>query len=323
MSCFNSSRWLNDAIFSVTEQTFRDFEFIIVNDGSTDDSLEIINQFACHDTRIVVISKQNSGLADSLNVGIQYARGEWIARLDSDDICEPTRLEKQLNRAKENLSLVFIGSGLTIIDEFGIPAETYLYPERHASLLKNLYSGQMFPPHSSAFFRAKNVRDVGGYRTRIKRAEDCDLWLRLAEVGELGCIKEPLVRVRKHADQISHDNSGKRQIIDAHIAMISYWLRRSNAPDPIIADEYVFESFYNWVEARLIEERLFDFIDYVRNVKAILKRVFKHQDAIFELTKTLMSKPIFFSHYVSVRFFGRITSRRLAREWILKDYSRI
>lgn len=87
MSVYNGERWLAESIESVLNQTFTDFEFLIVNDGSTDGSGEIINRYAEQDSRIHVFDKPNTGLADSLNYGIARAKGEWIARIDADDVC--------------------------------------------------------------------------------------------------------------------------------------------------------------------------------------------------------------------------------------------
>ena len=120
MAVYNGERWLAESIQSVLEQTFTNFEFIIVNDGSNDCSLQIINQFSKKDSRIRVYNKKNSGLADSLNYGIAEARGEWIARIDADDICSLERLQKQIECVRLNTDLVLVGSGLVIIDENGI-----------------------------------------------------------------------------------------------------------------------------------------------------------------------------------------------------------
>src|SRR2546430_2514522 len=97
MSCYNATRWLHEAIHSVLVQTHDKFELILVDDGSTDETWNIIQSYRDRDQRIVAISKKNTGLADSLNVGIARAKGAWIARLDADDLCEPTRLEEQLD----------------------------------------------------------------------------------------------------------------------------------------------------------------------------------------------------------------------------------
>ena len=185
MSCYNAEKWLNSSVSSVLNQTFTDFEFIIIDDGSTDDTLKRIHDFARNDSRIVVLSKSNTGLSDSLNIGIRMAKGHWIARIDADDIFEPMKLEKQVQVIENNSNLVFIGTGLTIIDEFGRKLNTYCYPKSHILLKRNLITARKFPPHASAMYKTSAVQKLGGYRGRISKAEDADLWLRLSEVGEL------------------------------------------------------------------------------------------------------------------------------------------
>lgn len=318
MSCYNGARWLAEAIDSVLGQTLGDFEFIIVDDGSTDNSLEIIRRFATQDARIVVIIKPNTGLSDSLNVGIQHARGEWIARLDADDLCEPRRLEKQLAKTRENSRLVFIGSGLLIIDENGGALKTYRYPSRHTLLVRNLTTLQKFPPHSSAFYRTDVVRSIGGYRNQLRRAQDCDLWLRLSEFGQLDAIDEPLVRIRKHSDQISHDESGRRQKIDARAAIISYWIRRHGFSDPIAADDEAFEAFSTWVESRLDQKRLFELFDYIARIKMNIAVMYKSPSALLATTRHIVSKPSLLLGLLRVRLYGEMAPRQLAIEWMKK-----
>lgn len=316
MSCYNAARWLDESINSVLNQTFKDFEFIIIDDGSHDETLKIIRQFAEYDARIVVIAKPNTGLADSLNVGIQMARGKWIARLDADDICEPTRLEKQIDLARLNTRLVFIGSGLTEIDQYGNSLKVYRYPSRHTSLLKHLRKVRKFPPHSSAFYRAETVRAVGGYRTRIRRAQDWDLWLRLSEAGELACLDEPLVRVRKHADQISHDESGRRQKIDSRVAITSYFLRQYGIADPVGSDDMKFNSFRTWIEKRLEDEGLFAFESFRLQLRTLLKDSTNSLASVLNMISVALRSPAFMWHLMQQRLVGENLSRRLAREWI-------
>lgn len=315
MSCFNAARWLDEAINSVLNQTFTDFEFIIVDDGSVDNTLELIHGFSTADPRIVVIKKPNSGLSDSLNIGIQAARGEWIARLDADDICEPTRLERQIVLASTNSNFVFIGSGLTIIDDVGNKLNIYSYPSCHAALLQHLRTARKFPPHASALYRTKIVRDLGGYRSRIHRAEDWDLWLRLSEVGELACLSEPLVQIRKHPGQISHSEGGRRQIVDSWLATVSYWLRHFNAVDPVDADDAKYNSFSAWIKVRLKEEGLFELLAHKDRLKSFaIKSPF---DAI-RLIGACMSRPFFTLRLIQGRFIGESLAHRLALEWIEK-----
>ena len=179
MSCFNSDKWIAEAIQSVLSQSFTDFEFIIVNDGSTDNTLQILNHFMKLDSRILVLSKSHTGLADSLNYGLKKARGNWIARIDADDICEPLRIEKQYNLAVSNSNLVYIASNAITVGADGRFIKEYRYPSNHKSLISNLTYGKMFPAHSSAFLRLDAVRLVGCYRKRIIYAQDADLWFRL------------------------------------------------------------------------------------------------------------------------------------------------
>lgn len=319
MACYNGARWLAEAIDSVLEQTCGDFEFIIVDDGSTDNSPEIIQRFAVQDSRIVVITKPNTGLSDSLNVGIRQARGEWIARLDADDVCEPSRLEKQLAKARENSDLAFIGSGLLIIDENGVALKAYRYPSRHALLVRNLTTLQKFPPHSSAFYRTDAVRSIGGYRNQLRRAQDCDLWLRLSELGQLAAIDEPLVRIRKHSEQISHEESGRRQLIDSRTSIISYWIRRHGFSDPITADGEAFETFSAWVENKLDQKRLFECFDYIARIKMNIAVMYKSPTALLATTKHIVSKPSFLLGFLRARLHGEMTPRQLAIEWMKKS----
>jgi len=315
MSCYNGSRWLESAINSVLYQTLLDFEFIIVDDGSTDNSLDIIKHYAGRDPRIIVLAKSNTGLTDSLNRGIEIARGEWIARLDADDICEPTRLEIQLSVARNKPDVVFIGSDLIIIDENGNKLKYYHYPVSHKSLLRNLRSSRKFPPHSSAFFRADVVRSIGGYRPRIKMSQDEDLWLRLSEVGQLASVNEKLVRIRQHGDQISHDKSGRRQRIYSNVALTSYWLRNYGMDDPVSADGKIFEEFSNYIKEIMDEEQLHDYMDYISGVKFCLENIRWHPTDIISAAEYIFSRPLFVFKYMHISIFGKKIAQKAARDW--------
>lgn len=317
MSCYNAERWLAESIESVLSQTWRDFEFILVNDGSTDATADIIAQYAEADRRIVPVSKRNTGLADSLNTGIAHARGTWIARLDSDDLCEPNRLALQWRCAAKNAELVFIGTGLVLIDEHGRRSTVHRYPTTHLRLLANLITARKFPAHSSAFFRTEAFRRVGGYRPRIRRAEDWDLWLRLSEVGELTCVEEPLVCIRKHASQISHDEGGLRQIVDLRVAIVSYWQRRAGQPDSVEGSREGFEKFWNWVHEQIDADGIF--------ARESVRNGMKQAAGRFGFSRLGYTARFVLSHPSSVaalgweRFFGSSLPRRLASEWMRSD----
>lgn len=252
MSCYNARRWLREAIESVLTQTFRNFEFLIVDDGSTDDTWAIIREYAGKDSRIVPIQKPNTGLADSLNVGIAHARADWIARLDADDLCEANRLAEQLRFVRQNPEVVLLGSGFTEIDEDGRVIKKHAYPCSHKALVRHLERLMRFFPHSSALYRTAVVRKVGGYNGRIKRSEDSRLWLELADIGKLSCLPLALVRVRKHGGQVSLDDFGKRQLFDATAACVCQFLQRMGRRDPSkseVAGDW--QRFLAWIEDRV------------------------------------------------------------------------
>jgi len=322
MSVYNGQRWLREAIESVMAQTFTDYEFIILNDGSTDRSLEIMKEFAHRDSRIVVVNKSNTGLADSLNCGIAQAKGNWIARIDADDLCLPERLKRQYDLACSDSQLVLIGTGFVLTDNEGRSGKEYRLPVSHERLLIKLFSQGEFFPHSSAFYKTEVVRKIGGYRPRIKRAQDYDLWLRLSEEGRLACIDAPLVKIRKHEDQISYDEKGRRQFVDAHVALLSYWLKRKGAIDPVSDEvpEEVFLEFRQWVDTRLQQSGLVADFDFLQELKCSLMS--KKPKPCLRLVMRLLFHPSFLWRYLKRRWLGEGLIPRLAEEWIrinLKD----
>jgi len=315
MSVYNSERWLAESIESVLNQTFTDFEFLIVNDGSTDESGAIINRYAGQDSRIRVFDKPNTGLADSLNYGIAHAKGEWIARIDADDLWMSDRLKKQMEVAQSTEHIVLIGTGLTLIDDKSTPLRAYRYPQQHETLLQSLTSGGKFFAHSSALYRTKSVRDVGGYRARVLRAEDHDLWLRLSEVGRLYCIEAPLVQIRKHSDQISHDENGQRQLIDFHVAMVSHWLRRAGQIDPVNASLEEFEAFHVWVRERIRDEGVFSKAGLVIEIKRALARSRSLRKPLV-LSRYVLRHPFLVTRWLLGRFISSNLPRKLAAVWV-------
>lgn len=200
MSVYNDGKYLNDCINSILSQSFDDFELIIVNDGSTDDSSEIIRSF--DDDRIKIFDKDNSGLTSSLNYGLKYCQGDWIARIDGDDICEVDRLFYQLQYAESGVAV--IGSRARLIDGNGkyIDSNTEV-PLTHAKILKSILNSKLSLSHPATLINKKLMLEVGGYDERFIVAQDVDLWLRLSKVGMLLNVDKELIKLRKHGDNIS------------------------------------------------------------------------------------------------------------------------
>lgn len=319
MSVYNGERWLEDSIKSVLEQTHGDFEFIIVNDGSKDASLDIIKSFAKKDRRIHIIHKQNTGLADSLNVGLNKARGKWIARIDADDLCNPSRLAIQYAMAQSKKEVVLIGSGHTQIDYFGQAGKLIFYPANHRKLVKRLRAVKPFFGHSSAFFRTELAKSLGGYRTRFKRAQDYDMWLRMSELGEIACVQDSLVRIRQHTDQISHDEGGMRQLVDARVALISHHIRQGGFHDPAAEESSneEFETFFQFVKNGIEQHKLIEFRHFINEVKVVFGRV-SFGDAS-KFLRLIAGSPQHLFRYVKQSLFGEEIAVKLLKEWVNRD----
>src|SRR5690606_35037800 len=141
-----------------------DFEFIIVNDGSTDRSEAIVKEFAGRDARIRLISRPNTGIVRALNDGVAAARGKYIARIDSDDLADPHRFELQVARMEAEPALAALGSGSIAIDEAGRRLGQYPTPLTHEQIEAAHLQGASSIHHPAVMMRTEAVRDVGGYR---------------------------------------------------------------------------------------------------------------------------------------------------------------
>ena len=203
MTVFNGSKYIRDTIDSVLSQTFVDFEFMIIDDCSIDDSIEMIKSY--NDNRIQLIeNKNNIGQSASLNLGLKLAKGEYIARIDQDDICMACRIEKQVKFLNSNLEVAVVGSYYTYIDSDGNLLGYKKLPVNSDSNLLYIITGHNPLIHPGVLFRKKVIEEVGGYNEEYMPSEDIDLWLRLYQNG-YNCdnIPEHLTCIRKHLDQSS------------------------------------------------------------------------------------------------------------------------
>jgi glycosyltransferase involved in cell wall biosynthesis len=203
MSVFNGSKYINDSIDSILNQTFKDFEFIIIDDGSTDDSLEKIKSY--NDSRIVVISRENKGLVYSLNQGISIAKGKYIVRQDADDISSPTRFEEQFHILTNNPKLILVGSSIYTIDEESKTKNMHKVLINNPELKQELIIRSPFA-HGSTMFKKSLFITAGGYKSNEWPTEDYGLWLRMAEYGDFFNIDSPLYKYRENSLSISNLN---------------------------------------------------------------------------------------------------------------------
>lgn len=210
MPAYNAEKYIGEAIDSVLQQTFGDFELVIVNDGSTDGTEQVIRAY--QDERIVLINQLNSGVAAALNTGLNYARAPYIARFDADDVCYPQRLEKQYNFLQHNPEYILAGSNADYIlenNEFLFHFKCIAH--KHEDIMQKLYFYCPFV-HSSVMYKKQNVCDVGGYPADAHNFEDYLLWTSIAMQGKLYNLPEPLIKIRLNSTSVTMDERwrGKR-----------------------------------------------------------------------------------------------------------------
>jgi len=211
MPAYNAEKYICEAIMSVLRQTYTDFELLIVNDGSTDRTAQIIRAFS--DERIVFIDKkENEGVAAALNTGLKIARAEYIARFDADDICYPERLEKQLRFLQQNPDYVLVGSDVDYMLDNGDHLFSFkCIAHTHEEIMQKMYFYCPFV-HPAVMFRKQPVLDAGGYQQNGHNFEDYLLWTNLASTGRMRNLAEPLVKYRLNPFSITIDEKwrGKR-----------------------------------------------------------------------------------------------------------------
>lgn len=206
MSCFNDEPYLAEAIESILSQTFEDFEFIVLDDGSTDGTRGIIRQY--DDPRIRLVTDpsapENRGLAARLNQGMALARADIIARMDGDDVAAPHRLATQIAWLDRHEASTLVSSHVDIIDAAGRPLGSFLPELPPEEALDYLLDHTPPYVHSAVLFRKAAVERLGGYNPMLRMCQDYDLWLRLAAAGgRLEIIPEKLLKLRRHDKSIS------------------------------------------------------------------------------------------------------------------------
>lgn len=195
---FNSASYVEEAVYSVINQTFRDFEILLIDDGSTDDTEAILHHLIHLDNRIRLVQREHRGLTESLNEGIRLARGEYIARMDSDDFSRPSRLEKQIKFLNKYPSITVCGCSMEIYEK---PGHYWKVPLEHEAIMaRMLFECCLF--HPTTMFRKSIVSEFGCYSADRAVAQDYDLWQRMGASGRVrfANLKEPLVRYRTHPE---------------------------------------------------------------------------------------------------------------------------
>jgi glycosyltransferase involved in cell wall biosynthesis len=230
MSVYNGARFLPEAVESILGQSWSDFEFVIVNDGSTDETWSILECYRSQDSRVRLVDQEKLGLTASLNRGCSLSRGEFIARMDADDVAMPRRLERQMHFMATHPGVGVLGGAFELIDATGKRMGVSWLPSEDHEIRRMLLDSTAFL-HPSVLMSRSALGRVGGYR-EVKYAEDYDLWLRLAEQTKLANLREVIHQYRVHPEQVSVSKC-KEQALWTGVAKIAAEFRRKGKPDPI------------------------------------------------------------------------------------------
>lgn len=223
MSVYNDEKYLKDAVESILGQSFKDFEFIIINDGSTDSSLNILKEYEEKDKRIVLIDQENKGLTKSLNIGIKRACGKYIARMDSDDISLADRFSKQIKFLKQKKEYALVGTNIEKIDQYNNHIEYNTTKYTNNEIQYTLKYRNCFA-HGSVMINRTLVKDELFYDEEFKYAQDFRLWTKIAKKHKVANLEEPLYKLRLHDSSISKEKIEQQSI---YAGVVSYEFENS------------------------------------------------------------------------------------------------
>jgi glycosyltransferase involved in cell wall biosynthesis len=231
LPAYNCATYIEEAMRSILDQTMRDFELLVIDDGSTDNTLAVVQRVAAEDGRVRIISRPNTGLSKALNEAITAAKAPLVARMDADDVSLPRRLERQLEYMRAHPECVLLGTSVMLIDPYGLDIAEMHNPLEHDEIEAQLMTGRGGTVvHPTAMMRRDALIAVGLYRSEFDRSEDLDLFLRLAEHGRVANIGEALLRYRRHLASVSHMHYRRQWEIKRAIIADAYKRRGLEMP---------------------------------------------------------------------------------------------
>lgn len=222
MSAYNSEKFLALAIDSLLQQSYSNFELIIFDDGSTDATRKIIDEFSKKDSRIIpIFNTENKGLTVNLNQGIKLSKGKYIARMDADDISLPERFEKQVHFLDNNPDIDLLGTFAVDIDDFGKEIHLRMMPQHHPEIIHLLPKANPIT-HSSVMFRKERFKQIGFYNESYRTTQDYEMWFRAAGIGlKFHNLNEVLLKYRMDSDYVSR-KSLKYRMYDCKLRLHSF-----------------------------------------------------------------------------------------------------
>lgn len=231
MSVHNGGRHLKGAVESVLRQTYQDFEFLIVDDGSTDGSTEYLESLSNRDSRVRLFRQEKRGLVISLNRLIKESRGELLARMDADDISLPDRFQAQVEQFENDPELGVLGGQIEIINDLDEVLREQRYPLTAKECEGILLYGCPVA-HPAVMMSRKVVEGVGGYREFFHHSEDYDLWLRISERAPIENLDRVILRYRTHENSVSSAHSSQ-QLLGTFLAQAAWLKRLRGEADPV------------------------------------------------------------------------------------------
>lgn len=208
---YNSQEFISQSINSVLNQTYKNFELIIIDDGSTDNSKEICKNLTKKDDRIVFIDNAHIGLTKSLNKALEIAKGKFIARQDADDVSLPKRFEKQINWFLKDERRVLCGTNCKILNKNNVYKNNKSLKFTNGGITKKLKYSNCFV-HSSTMFLRNSAKNLKNYDENLEYAQDYDLWWKLTTLGEVGNLNEKLLILRNRENSISVKNKNNQTL---------------------------------------------------------------------------------------------------------------
>ena len=237
LPAYNAARYVGTAVGSILAQSFDDFELIVLDDGSSDETLHMVQDLAIRDARIRVVSRANLGLVATLNELVGLARGKFIARMDADDISHPDRLRLQIEYLQSHPECVALGTRALYIDPDGLPIHELVDCFSHEQIEQVLLRPEIGVLHPTVMMRRAEVVRIGGYRSEYRHAEDLDLFLRLGEAGKLANLPQVLLWYRVHLSSVSHANTVEQKQSARRAVRDALDRRQVSAVGPTVADE--------------------------------------------------------------------------------------
>jgi len=234
LPCYNASKTLEETLFSLKQQSFPDFEVICVDDGSTDNTAELLIGWSEDDPRFIYVPTDHSGVVAAANTGLEFCRGEIVVRMDADDLCHPDRIKLQRDYLQKHTNITVVGSLVTGFPEEAIGEGFRIYYDwlnslvSHEDITREIFVESPIA-NPCAAFRKSWIRDLGGYRDH-GWPEDYDLWLRFFLAGaRFAKIPEVLLEWREHPERLTHQDS--RYSVENFLRAKAHYIAKGPARD--------------------------------------------------------------------------------------------